>query len=181
MILIDVVCWGVLFWRNRVIYKHRLSLVHFISFVWWDRVISRIDEKWEKIWKKWFECFSFHSSLCCLECLMKCLFQLLCECFQQIHINQSIPMTTCVRVMWNHSLIVIVNEMKCVREEGWLLNTNPTHRIALFPIILCFKVSVVILCEQNLETKIIKWRKWEVILKRMRVWRNGGKWEELQL
>ena len=51
MILNDVVCWGVPFWRNSIIYKHRLSIIIFISLVWWDRVISRIDEKGEKIWK----------------------------------------------------------------------------------------------------------------------------------
>ena len=51
VILIDDVCWGVQFWRNSVIYKHRLNIVIFISFDWWARMIWRIDEKWEKIWK----------------------------------------------------------------------------------------------------------------------------------
>ena len=51
VILNDIVCWGILFWRNSVIYKHGLNIVIFISFVWLNRVIWRIDERLGKIWK----------------------------------------------------------------------------------------------------------------------------------
>ena len=115
VILIDDVCWGVPFWRNSVIYKHRLNIIIFISFDWLNRMIWRIDERNGERYEKWIECFSFHSSLCCFQCLVKCLFQSLCECFQQIHMNWSTPMTTCVWVMWNPTLLVFFfSNMICV-------------------------------------------------------------------
>ena len=46
----------------------------------------------------------------------------------------------------NCPLLVIVDEMKCVMEVGWLLNTNPTHSITMFPSILCIRMSVVMVC-----------------------------------
>ena len=171
VILIDGVCWGVPFWRNSVIYKHRLNIVIFISFDWCDMVVWRIDEEWER-YEKWIECFSFHSSLCCLQCLMKWLFQSLCECFQHIHMNWSTPVTTCVWVMWNPPLLVIVDEMNCVRGVWWLLNTNPTHSVTLIPSILCLRVSVVMFNEMNLEF-MIDWRR-ERKEKEV-IWRNERK------
>ena len=135
-----------------------LFSLYLIDETEWFEELMKKGEGYEKC----FECFSFHSSLCCLEYLTKRLFQSLCECFQQIHMNWSTPVTTCVGVLWNPPSFVFVDEMKCMREVGWLLNTNPTQRITLFPIILCVKVSVVILCELDLEIKIIKWRKWEI-------------------
>ena len=56
---------------------------HLIDETGWFEELMKKCERYEK----WIECFSFHSSLCCLQCLMKWLFQSLCECSQHIHIN----------------------------------------------------------------------------------------------
>ena len=115
---------------------------HLIDETGWFEELMKNGERYEK----WFECFSFHSSLCCLECLMEWLFQSLCECFQQIHMNWSTSVTTCVGVLWNPHSLCLWMRWKCVREVGWLLNTNPIHGITLFSSILYLIVNVEISC-----------------------------------
>ena len=66
VILNDGVCWGVLFWRNSVIYKHGLRIIIFISFYWWDRMIWRIDERNGKDMKS--ESSVSHSTHLCVVC-----------------------------------------------------------------------------------------------------------------
>ena len=66
VILIDIVCWSVPSWRNSVIYKHRLRIVIFISFDWWDRMIWRIDERNGKDMES--ELSVSHSTHLCVVC-----------------------------------------------------------------------------------------------------------------
>ena len=146
MILNDAVCWDVLFWRNPIIYKHGSRIVIFISFHWWDRVIPRIDERGEKIWKVIWVFFIP---------LISVLFGVFDE--------MVVPIIVWVFPTDSHELEYPpwphvyewcetstpcdcgCDEM-CVREAGWLLNTNSIHNITLFPSILCLRVSVVMSC-----------------------------------
>ena len=66
VILIDDICWCVPFWRNSVIYKHRLRIIIFISFDWCDRMMWRIDEINGKDMKS--ELSVSHSTHLCVVC-----------------------------------------------------------------------------------------------------------------